>query len=211
MDNPTHLERGLEDDKPKPTEEQTEAARVIAEVEANQKKGDHGLNMFALCPQGMKDIELFNHQINCCQRMYVLKEKDHKISDWLEVFPRTPHQRSLMDLDYHWKMQGNLLEDLDQGVHLQKAAQVCLNNLGLIKSSSMFINNPTRLARLRARLELQRSLGRRQDIEALDDVEDTTKEISRPAISFLKRGCCTRTATRRSGCSRRNSLQQSCY
>ena len=42
----------------------------------------------------------------------------------------------------------------------------------------MFINDPTRLARLRARLELQRSLGRRQGIKALDNVEDMGKEIS---------------------------------
>ena len=61
MDNSVHLKRGLEDDKPKPTEEQTKAARVIAEMEANQKKGDHGLDMFALNPRGMKGIELFNH------------------------------------------------------------------------------------------------------------------------------------------------------
>ena len=61
------------------------------------------------------------------------------------------------------------MDDLNEGVSLQKVAQVRLNNIGKIKIRSTFINDPTRLERLRARYELQSSLGRRDEIEHLDD------------------------------------------
>ena len=59
------------------------------------------------------------------------------------------------------------MDDLNEGVSLQKAAQVRLYNLGQIKSLSTFINDPTRLDIMRERYELQRSLGRRDEIERL--------------------------------------------
>ena len=61
------------------------------------------------------------------------------------------------------------MDDLNEGVSLQKGAQVLLDNLGQIKSCSTFINDPTRLEHLRARFELQRSLGRREETERSDD------------------------------------------
>lgn len=179
IDNPSHLSRGLVNEAPKQTEEQAEAAITIAEVEANRKKANHGLDMLVARPPGMKGIELFDHMISHRQRLFAQKEKEHKISDWLEVWPRTPHQISLMDVDYHLKMQGSLIDDLDQGVGLRKAAQVRLDNLGQIKNRSMFINDPTRLARLKARLELQRSLGRRNEIEKMEEMEDLEHEKAR--------------------------------
>ncbi len=47
---------------------------------------------------------------------------------------------------------------------LQKAAQVRLNNLGLVKNHSYFINNPKRIKLLEQRLELQHSIGRSEEI-----------------------------------------------
>ena len=61
------------------------------------------------------------------------------------------------------------MDDVNEGVSLQKSTQVRLNNLGQIKSRSTFTNDPRRLERMRARYELQRSLGRRNEIERLDD------------------------------------------
>ena len=73
------------------------------------------------------------------------------------------------------------MADLNEGVSLQKAAQVRLDNLGQIKSRSTFINDPTRLERLRARFELQRSLGRREELERLDDEDKMEGEMARLA------------------------------
>jgi len=51
-----------------------------------------------------------------------------------------------MSLDYHLKIQGDLMADSGEaGFSLQKAAQVRLDNLGLVKNHSCFINNPKRI------------------------------------------------------------------
>ena len=78
-----------------------------------------------------------------------------------------------MSINYHLKMQGTLLEDVNGGVSLQKAAQVRLDNLAQIKARCTFINDPARLGRLRDRLELQRSLG---DIEDANRRETAQKK-----------------------------------
>ena len=106
--------------------------------------------------------------LNFRQRAFEKKADTHKISDYLDINTYTPHQHALMEIYYHLKTQDTLMDDLNEGVSLQKSAQVRLNNLGQIKSRSTFINDPTRLERLRVRYELQRSLGRRDEIELLD-------------------------------------------
>ena len=60
-----------------------------------------------------------------------------------------------MEIGYHLKIQGTLIDDLNEGVSLQKAAQVRLENLGQIKSRSTFINDPIRLERMRASVNIQ--------------------------------------------------------
>jgi hypothetical protein len=48
-----------------------------------------------------------------------------------------------MSLDYHLKIQGELMADSGKaGFSLQMAAQVRLDNLSLVKNHSCFINNP---------------------------------------------------------------------
>jgi hypothetical protein len=87
-------------------------------------------------------MDLFEHQIAFHQRAYSKRESKHKISDSLACSPRTSHQRSLMSLDYHLKIQGDLMADSGEaGFSLQKAAQVRLDNLGLVKNHSCFVNN----------------------------------------------------------------------
>ncbi len=47
-----------------------------------------------------------------------------------------------MSVDYHLKIRGDLMADsVEAGFSLQKAAQVRLDNLGLVKNHPCFINN----------------------------------------------------------------------
>ena len=122
--------------------------------------------------------------LNFCQRAFVKKADKHKISDYLDINTRTPHQHDLMEIDYHLKIQGTLMDDLNEGVSLQKSAQVRLENLGQIKSRSTFINDPTRLECLRAIYELQRYLGRRDEIERLYDEERMEQQKAKLATKL---------------------------
>ena len=122
--------------------------------------------------------------LNFCQREFGNKAEKHKISVYLDINTRTPHQHSLTEIDYILKIQGTLLDDLNEGVSLPKAVRVRLNNLGQIKRRSTFINDPTRLERLRVRYELQRSLGRRDEIELLDDEERMEQEKAKLATEL---------------------------
>ncbi len=56
-------------------------------------------------------MDFFEHQVAFCQRSYSKRESEHKISDLLACSPRTSHQRSLMSLDYHLKIQGDLMAE----------------------------------------------------------------------------------------------------
>ena len=48
---------------------------------------------------------------------------------------------------------------LNEGVSLQKTAQVWLENIAQIRNRSTFINDPQRLGRLMDKLEMMKSLG----------------------------------------------------
>jgi hypothetical protein len=62
---------------------------------------------------------------------------------------------------------------------LQKAAQVRLDNLGLVKNHSCFINNPKRIKLLEQRLELQRSIGRLEEIGKSSALEKELAEMDK--------------------------------
>lgn len=192
MDNPTHLDRGL-DEEEDGVDEVVQPDEVIA-AEAARKKAHHGLDLFVRAPEGLTGIKLFDHMCNFRQRSYAHKEKDHKISDHLDCQPRTSHQHDLMKIDYHLRMQGTIMGDVMEGVPLEKAAQVRLDNLGQVKSRSQFINDPRRLNALRDRLELLRSLGRAEELAQMEEKEKTANEaadlrfILRPAIQMYLGG-----------------------
>jgi hypothetical protein len=77
-----------------------------------------------------------------------------------------------MSLDYHLKIQGELMADSGKaGFSLQKAAQVRLDNLRLMKNHSYFINNPKRMEQLEHQLELQRSISRSDEIRKMTALE----------------------------------------
>jgi hypothetical protein len=77
-----------------------------------------------------------------------------------------------MSLDYHLKIQGELMADIGKaGFSLQKAAQVRLDNLGLVTNHSCFINNPKRMEQLKHWLGLHRSMGRSEEIRKMTALE----------------------------------------
>ena len=60
-----------------------------------------------------------------------------------------------MNIDYATKVQGTLMDDLGKGVSLEKAVQVKIDNLGFVKSHTMFVKNIDHLEWLRQRYEIQ--------------------------------------------------------
>ena len=134
IDNPSHLDRGLEeviDQIVVATKDQA----AIAAIESIREKATAGLHMMQRNTDGVKGMDLFEHQVAFRQRAYSKRESEHKISDSLACSPRTSHQRSLMSVDYHLKIQGVLMADSGEaGFSLQKAAQVRLDKLGLVKN-----------------------------------------------------------------------------
>ena len=85
-----------------------------------------------------------------------------------------------MSLDYHLKIQGDLMADSGEaGFSLQKAAQVRLDNLGLVKNHSCFVNNQNRIELLEQRLELQRSIGRSEEIRKSSALEKDLAEMDK--------------------------------
>ena len=164
IENPSHLTRGLieEDEEVEEEEDDDEVVKgreIIEEVEGTRAKANEGLSMWTRLPPGLSNEEAFIHMIEYRQRRYAKKKEQHKISDSLLVSPRNHHQRSLMGIRYDLEMQGNLMEDVHEGVPLEKAAQVRLDNLAQIKSRTQFINDPERLQRLKHRLEMMKSIG----------------------------------------------------
>ncbi len=168
IDNPSHLDRGLEEfmDKRIVTgDAATQDQAAIAAIESIRKKANTGLHMMQRIPDGVKGIDVFEHQVKFCQQAYSERESKHIYSASLACSPCTSYQRALMCLDYHLKIQGDLVADSrEAGFSLQKAAQVRLDNLGLVENHSCFINNLKRIKLLEQRLELQHSIGRSDEI-----------------------------------------------
>jgi len=179
IENPSHLDRGLEEVIDR-IDVATKDQATIAGIESIRKKATTGLHMMQRNPDGLKGMDLFEHQVAFRQRAYSKRESEHKISDSLACSPRTSHQRSLMSVDYHLKIQGDLMADSGEaGFSLQKAAQVRLDNLGLVKNHSCFINNPKRIELLEQRLELQRSIGRSEEIRKSSALEKDLAEMDK--------------------------------
>ena len=85
-----------------------------------------------------------------------------------------------MRVDYHLKIQEVLMADSGKaGFSLQKAAQVRLDNLGLVKNHSCFVNNQNRIELLEQRLELQRSIGRSEEIRKSSALEKDLAEMDK--------------------------------
>ena len=171
IENPSHINRGLEEQAVAPVINQE-----VADVEANRKTALDGLSLFQRNPEELKGMDAFYHQVNFRQRAYAKKPDEHKINPALMVSPRNHHQRALMNIDYAKKVQGTLMSDICEGVPREKAARVRLDNVAQIKHQSQFVNDPLRIERLEMRLQLQESLGMTEAIEQRKDEEKLDKE-----------------------------------
>jgi len=85
-----------------------------------------------------------------------------------------------MSLDYHLKIQGDLIADSrEASFSLQKAAQVRLNNLSLVKNHPCIVSNPKRIELLEQRLELQCSIGSSEGIRKSSALEKDLAEMDK--------------------------------
>ncbi len=85
-----------------------------------------------------------------------------------------------MSLNYHLKIQGDLMADSrEAGFSLQKAVQVRLDNLGLLKNHSCFINNLKCIELLEQWLELQHSIGRLEEIQKSSAIKKELAEMDK--------------------------------
>ena len=102
--------------------------------------------------------------------------------------PCNHHQKALMVLSYHLKIQGSLIAGLNEGFFLQKAVQVRLENIAQIRNRSTCFNDPQQLGRLRDRLDMMKSLGyikncnRRETDKKKEDERNKLSEILPNAI-----------------------------
>lgn len=102
IDNPAHLERGMEDSKLQLPDE-------VVMAKSNRKTATDGLSMWKLIPPGMKGEELFDHAIGFrCQEYAKDAESiaQHKLSDSLGIisplktgFPK--HQKDFFRVGYY--------------------------------------------------------------------------------------------------------------
>ena len=85
-----------------------------------------------------------------------------------------------MSLDYHLKIQGDLMADSrEASFSLQKAAQMRLDNLGLVKNHPCIVSNPKSIELLEQRLELQRSISRSEGIRKSSALEKVLAEMDK--------------------------------
>ena len=85
----------------------------------------------------MNGETLLNHMVGIRQQRYHSKQKEHKVSDAVQIkSPTKKHQKDFMRMDYQRVLEGNIMEDVGDGVNLKQAARERLDNLGHIKSHS---------------------------------------------------------------------------
>ena len=106
----------------------------IVRVETNRKKANDGLLMMLRQSPGLVSETAFNHQLQFFQQAYSKEESQHKIIDRLMYSPRNHHQKALVVLSYHLKIQGSFMADLNEGSSLQKSVQVWLDNIAKIRN-----------------------------------------------------------------------------
>jgi hypothetical protein len=87
-------------------------------------------------------MELFDHQIAFHQRAFAKKAHEPRIDPALGVFsPEKQGQKNLPSVDYAYKVQGNIMQSVGDGVNLKQAASSRLNSIGNIKAHSAFVND----------------------------------------------------------------------
>ena len=153
MEDPSHLDRGVEEDSPVPDEIPAE----IAAAEAVRKDATHDLSYYRLRPSTKKGVHLLDHMYEHGQRAYKNKPNEYGVSKHLDVAIRTPHQRVLNEVDYRQQIMATIMEDVDAGISRKQAVKTRLNQLGQVGGQSAFINDPETNELQRFRLNLMLS------------------------------------------------------
>jgi hypothetical protein len=78
IEDPTHLNRGLEEDAPS----QSELPPEVAEAEAACNDATAGLSLYHRIPPGMKGVQLLDHMTKFSQRTHEGNESDYGISSY---------------------------------------------------------------------------------------------------------------------------------
>ena len=196
VDDPSHIERGVEDID---LGAEGLPAEVVA-VEANRQTATHDLSMFQLKPPGMKGMVLYEHAIGFRLREFSKdgKRKDHKISDAVGVlspikgYPK--HQEEFFEVDYHHVLEKDLMDSVGNGNNMQQAARARLDNTGQVKAHCMFINGPERLQRIVDKAQLAESVGCVQEVQRKEAAQKAAGErdklapLLEPAIQMFRNG-----------------------
>ena len=149
-------------------------AQEEAEAEEQRAKADVGLNMLLLKPENLSGSALFEHMVMYCQRAVLRKEQN--ISKYLNVEFRGKHQEDIMAHAAARRLQHNIMREIGSSGSVEKLAKRKLDALGYIKSHSCFINDPTRIERLRSKLLLAKSLEHIKAIETKKAVKSKQEE-----------------------------------
>ena len=94
IDNPSHLDRGLEEVIDRIVVATKDQA-AIAAIESIREKATAGLHMMQRNTDGVKAMDLFEHQVAFRQRAYSKRESEHKISDSLACSSEVSNERRL--------------------------------------------------------------------------------------------------------------------
>ena len=196
VENPSHIERGIEDEWVGGSDDGLPAE--VVEVESGRKTATHDLSMFQLKPEGMTGMNLFEHMIGFRLREFSKDQTNHNISDAVGVvspikgYPQ--HQKDLMQVDYHRVIEKDLMDSVGNGGTLQQAARARLDMCGAIKSHSMFVNAPERLQRHLERTELALSVGHIQLLQKKETEKKAASEkeelrpLLQPAVKMVRDG-----------------------
>ena len=110
--DPSHLDRGLEQDDTV----QTEVVPEVAEAEAARNDATVGLSLYKRIPPGMKGTELLQHMYKFSQRTHSGDDASYGISSHLGVSPRGAFQRAMCSLDPTQDMMKTLMGEMNAGI-----------------------------------------------------------------------------------------------
>lgn len=176
IDNPSHLDRGMED-----VEIEDETPDEVANVESARCSATDDLSMFRRVPDGMSGEDLFDHQVAFRHRAYSKKPDEHKLDPALMISPRTKSQEDMLSIDYARKVQGDIMSEVGDGVNLKYAAQSKLDNIGHLKSHCHFVNDAKSLQRHEEKWNLARAMGsveQHNKAKAKDTLDNERAQLS---------------------------------
>ena len=134
-------------------------------MKKEQKVALYDILMCQLKPPGMNGKNIFGHMIGRRHFKYADAKliKKHNISDEFNIISplkgRPQHKKEFMDINYAHIYERKIMMDVGDGSNLKVAAKTNLENLGHVRSHYEFVNDSSRLERMKKYSELDLSLG----------------------------------------------------